>query len=527
METNISRHTLAEGDQGKKTLLAKTMRFLAIFFLSALVLLGFVALGLSLWVRHSFGFVSVNQALMNLAGAGAGGTGGKTLFLQGVFFGAVVPLSLTIAVVGGFLYTRRRRKAKGKASSVNKLIGAVSVLVIVLVPVAGVASFASVFGVADYVRASRSTADLGQFYVEPEIVNSLDQSGKNATNLVIIYLESIEDAFADTDTFEVDMIEPLYELTSGWDQVANFEQYEGGGWTMSGIVGTQCGIPLQPRPGTVLASGSGTTESMEMNKWGKNQETFLPGAVCLGDVLNDRGYKNVFMGGADSSHAGKKLFLKEHGFDEVLDLEHWKEKGETELREDWGLSDRRLIENAKAEVTRLHEAAEPFHLSVLTVDTHERAFAHDYCDVTTKVPLESITQCSMNQVADFLDFLEAEGYLEDTAVVVMGDHLKFAAEANSFWNELKDREDRTIYNRIWTPNDVQIATDGIDQISMYPTILEVMGLELVDGRAGVGVSAARTDSPSNTIRSLTPEEYKDLITSQSSEFYEKMWRVSE
>ncbi|QAB16803.1 hypothetical protein Leucomu_01630 [Leucobacter muris] len=173
---------------------------------------------------------------------------------------------------------------------------------------------------------------------------------------------------------------------------------------MAGIVSTQCGIPLR--------SGGALGENVDLNELGSegNEVTsYLPNATCLGDVLAREGYRNVFMGGADADFAGKGAFFRSHGYDEVHDLQEWRAAGETEIRDDWGLSDRRLFERAREEVTRLHEGNQPFNLTLLTLDTHEGPRVYDYCSWDTEEAMTSITFCSMEQVAGFVDYLDETG----------------------------------------------------------------------------------------------------------------------
>ncbi|MFT4231528.1 MAG: sulfatase-like hydrolase/transferase, partial [Leucobacter sp.] len=255
---------------------------------------------------------------------------------------------------------------------------------------------------------------------------------------------------------------------------------------------------------------------------------YLGGATCLGDVLSREGYRNVYMGGANAAFAAKGTFLRTHGYDEVHDLEEWRSLGETEIREDWGLSDRRLFDRAREEIVRLHESDEPFNLTMLTLDTHESPWVYDYCrwDEGAEAEMTAVTFCSMQQVAGFIGFMEEEGILEDTAVVVMGDHRKMLAEGNSYLEELQDRESRTIFNRFWSPDGVEFARDEIDQLSMYATLLELAGVELPDHRAGIGVStlAPRDEVPDGTILDLDPEDYEYIVTSRSAAFYRELWQ---
>ena len=65
--------------------LKRVARGTTIVLLCALALVGAILLGTSLWVQHEFGITSVDQALINLEGAGQPGGGGAAVVVRGVF----------------------------------------------------------------------------------------------------------------------------------------------------------------------------------------------------------------------------------------------------------------------------------------------------------------------------------------------------------------------------------------------------------------------------------------------------------
>ena len=505
----------------------------------AFVLVGALLLGISLWVRRSFGFISIDQLISNLRGGGGEGAGGDGLVVNAVITGIVIPVVIVaIVAVATVLVIRRLRGTAALKGARGKVFVGVALVVALAVPIGAVGHLSRTIGLGDYVSATVREASgakgMADYYVSPlddpaTAAAIADTAPREALgpavedrprNLVVIYLESIEDAFTEEETFEKDMIEPVSSVTGDWTTVPDYLMYEGGGWTMSGIVATQCGIPLRTDE-----SGMTDTDPNAIGSEGNTISGYLPQATCMGDVLDAAGYRSVFMGGALASFAGKGQFLEDHGYDEVKDLAYWEEQGETEIRSDWGLSDRRLLERAKDEIDELHAGDEPFNLTVLTLDTHEPLHAYDYCPIETEQELTSITYCSMQQVQGFVEHMEERGYLEDTAVVIMGDHPKMTTEYVSFWDELSNRDKpRTIYNRIWSPDGL-VPTRQIDQLSMYPTMLELVGIGIPDHRAGIGVSAyARAeDVPEGSILDLDAGEYSDIVNSRSTAFFKTLW----
>ncbi|MFV0435290.1 MAG: LTA synthase family protein [Leucobacter sp.] len=534
--------TPARSTRGSRVLWAA-----AIVAFWVLVLAGAMLVGGAVWVLRTFGPVSVDQLLMNLPGGGGEGAGGTELLWGVVTTAILIPVAAILVLA---LLTERSRRALRRGGALRGkrtwAFRAVAVVLALAVPLSGAAIFGSAIGAGEYVEAQVREATggttLADYYVVPRHGvgaggaagqgmrvpggSSSDAPAAEHRNVIIVYLESIEETLGE-DLFEKDMLKSVERATEGWDTIPNLRQYTGGGWTMAGIVSTQCGIPLR--------SAGSLAAPRTLNKIGADGEApedYLAGATCLGDVLAREGYRNVFMGGANADFAGKGTFLRTHGYDEVRDLKEWEALGETEKRSDWGLSDRKLFEYAREEVTRLHEEEEPFNLTLLTLDTHEPPVVHDYCEQDTEVAMTSIVDCSMQQVAGFVDYLDETGILEDTTVVVMGDHLRMIAEGAAYWDELKDRDDRTIFNRVWVPggakSGVDFARTDIDQFSMYPTLIELAGIELADHRAGIGVSAlvAADEVPEGTILDLDGDDYDSLVRSRAAAFYRELWRAS-
>ena len=475
-------------------------------------------------IRFLWGHISVNQMLLNLVSVEADGGGGPIVWV-GVLGVGVLPLLITAGIALWQRSRRRRLRDDDARPPRSPWIGrTVSTGLVAAVIVGGTTAFGSAVGMGDYIEAGKSEYDLGDYHVAPIVT-----SDERKRNLVLIYLESGEATLADDQLFEKDAFAPLKDATKdtdGWQSIDDLQQYRGGGWTMAGLASTQCGIPLK---GGGPAASSGSS-----NELGNDVDTYLGGATCLGDVLDDHGYTSVFMGGANASFAAKDTFLGSHGYSEVKDLADWRAAGEpaTSFRSDWGLSDQRLLARAREEVDALHAEAEktrqPFNLSILTLDTHEPVHVYDYCPVDTQNEVTSVFACSMTEVAGFVDYLEEKGYLEDTAVVIMGDHLKHMNAGDAFHEQLDDHPNRTIFNRIWIPgatNDDALRP-GVDQLSMYPTLLEAAGLTLKDRQAGLGVSAFAPTIPDGSAQALEPGRYADLLDSRSADFYADAWAAA-
>jgi len=116
----------------------------------------------------------------------------------------------------------------------------------------------------EFINKYKSTDIFNQHYIKPEILKP------PVHNLIWIYFESLEAKY-------VGMGESFKKTNNSFD--GQFHSLSGTGWTMAGMVGSQCGVPLLPNPTATR---------------GKH----LKGAVCLSYLLKDAGYTNNFIGGA-------------------------------------------------------------------------------------------------------------------------------------------------------------------------------------------------------------------------------------
>jgi phosphoglycerol transferase len=463
-----------------------------------------VLLALAGWIRYRFGEITFDQMLLNLRGESAGNS---SLFTEAVLVCVAAPLSV-VALLALLLQLRRRSGAGRTPTRPRRypmLAGALSLGV-------ALAVLFTVTGLPQYASALLGDASFASYYVVPQA----ERTKAQPRNLVTIYLESGENTYGRADLFGKNLLADLDQSTQGWSRYDGLEQFPGGGWTMAGLIGTECGIPVKSEL---------LTPDVNHNVFGEEVEHYLPGARCLGDVLHDSGYTNVFLGGANTAFAGKGTFLHDHGYDFVYGLEHWEAAGEARQNVSvWGLSDHQLASYAIDQLRRLREAGRPFNLTMLTLDTHEPGGVYPTCSTDDTQAMATAIQCSMRSVGRVIDYLRDNHFLDDTVVVVMGDHLKATAEGGFFKAELDAQEDRTIIMRVWDPDGpVAFNRERADQLSLLPTTLDLIGLAAPDGRAGLGVSLTGALRTEQTMLSLSKAQYASLLSSPSKELYRTFW----
>ncbi|HWU82360.1 MAG TPA: sulfatase-like hydrolase/transferase, partial [Methylophilaceae bacterium] len=186
-----------------------------------------------------------------------------------------------------------------------------------------------------------------------------------------------------------------------------------------------------------------------------------------------------------------------------------------------GLFDDALLARARGKLDQLHQAGQPFNLTLSTIDTHG-PWGHlsQLCKHRGARVFEDVVQCSANQVAEFVQFMRKRGYLKDTNVVIMGDHL-------AMWNpvyedKLEPIATRHVYNRLISIQPHAKNRDTIVHFDMLPTILEFIGFEVEGGKLGLGYSAL-----SDTMPLPPPGEYEDMSENllNQSERYLDLWRM--
>lgn len=245
-----------------------------------------VAFGAASWVRREFGIVSIEQTLINLEGAGVEGGGGSEIVVRGVLHGLVVPILAVAAIFTLWMLVIHRWLDRTRARRSLIVVGGATLAFTALLGSA--AYLANTFSVADYFKGAFSGRDLADYCVAPAA--ALTQSAAaQPLNLVLVYLESVEDAMGKEGPFETNMLQPADKATEGWATVEGLQEYFGGGFTMSGIVSTQCGVPLR-------TGDFGPRYGDEMNAFGSEAEQYLPGAVP-GGPAGRRGIQRSVSGG--------------------------------------------------------------------------------------------------------------------------------------------------------------------------------------------------------------------------------------
>ena len=317
-----------------------------------------------------------------------------------------------------------------------------------------------------------------EYYIHPDSVRI--QSQDEPRNLIVIFLESMETNFS-KHTPEITALEK-----SSLNFAPGGENVSGTTWTIAGITGKLCGIPLNM--------------PMGINEHHGRLPTYLPYAKCLMDVLADKGYNQLYAQGSSGEFTQKRTFWTDHGNVGIHDIEYYRSMGKVPEKYNvfWGFEDRKLYEYAKEELDSLARQEKPFAFYMLTVDTHQPfGYLDDSCKITLKnVGFEvrddnrypAALRCASMQLASFVEWIKEQPWSRNTVISVMGDHA-----TPMLSNKAEVAPTDTVY---WTNFIINSSVAGeayhlgrsYSSMDMFPTLLESMGFELEERSIGLGRS---------------------------------------
>ncbi|GEN28462.1 hypothetical protein HVA01_21080 [Halovibrio variabilis] len=299
----------------------------------------------------------------------------------------------------------------------------------------------------------------------------------DAPNLLVLYLESIERTYANEQFGDV-----YADLNALGERGAVFEgvrQMDNTGWTMAGMIASQCGVPLMP---------AGLLHDTQFEPLSK----VVPGVDCLGDILAAQGYRLSYLGGASTQFAGKGLFYRGHGFDTVKGREELVPLLEDpEYVNSWGLYDDTLYDITVDEIRRLDQADNgPWGVVNLNLTGHapngypSQSCAEHQGEFDGQNILYSV-ECSAWLARDLVERLEKEGLLDNTLVVLLSDHLTMRV---SVWDQLTAMERDNTLIMLGEGIEPQRIRRDATMLDVFPTLLDALGFRLEEQRAGLGTS---------------------------------------
>ncbi len=334
-------------------------------------------------------------------------------------------------------------------------------------------------------------------------------------NLIYILLESMETTYlseAKGGGLKENVIPELYSLA---DKNTNFSHNNGVGgwsfvtdtsWTTAAIIAQTSGVPLTlPITNTVPEENS----------------NLLPKITTINDILHQNGYNQTVMFGSRGDYGGRKKYFSQHGVDKVLDYETAQLDGiiPGDYFVWWGMEDARLIEYAKDEILSLSKSDKPFCFTMLTADTHHIAgYKCHKCEDTYDSQYKNVIRCSSKQISEFVEWIQAQPFYENTTIVVIGDHLSM--DEQFFEQNMQEDYVRRVYNCFINPRTEAVNSKNrvFTPMDIFPTTLAAIGCEIEGDRLGIGTNLFSTKK--TLAEKITLEELNNEINKNSNYYNE-------
>ncbi|MBR5931048.1 MAG: LTA synthase family protein [Lachnospiraceae bacterium] len=358
-------------------------------------------------------------------------------------------------------------------------------------------------------------------YVDPTNVKlSFPEKKKN---LIYIYLESMETTYADEASggaFSVNVIPELTSIAQDNEDFSGSQNnlnggvvFSGTGFTTGAMFAQTTGLPLK------ISIGSNFMDT---------QNSFFPQVTALGDILKEAGYRQVFLLGSDATFGGRRLYYQDHGDFEIRDYLYAKEEGwiDPDYEVWWGYEDQKLFSFAKETLLELAEGGEPFHLTILTVDTHyEDGYVCDLCDDEFgDDQYANVMACSSRQTAAFLEWLQQQDFYKDTVVILCGDHTtmdtNFCADVDGSYQ----RKFYTAFVNTAVAPEQPEQERAFSSMDLFPTTLAAIGVTIDGNRLALGTNLF---SSTETLLEQYGQDRMKKELLRKSDFLESLEKVDE
>lgn len=388
-------------------------------------------------------------------------------------------------------------------------------------------SAVSVHGAWDKLDVGNYVADQGTYstFIDDNYVDPADVALKfpeQKRNLIYIFLESMETTYTDKESggaFDQNVIPELTRLAQENEDFSGTDTAINGGYAMPGATWTIAAMFSQ-------TSGIPLSISIEDNSM-DTQDSFFASAITLGDILQQAGYSQSLLVGSDATFGGRRLYFTEHGNFDIIDYMYARDTQRIpeDYRVWWGYEDQKLFEFAKERVTELAAGAQPFNLTMLTVDTHfEDGYSCQICRNTYgDDQYSNVMACSSRQVDRFVKWIQQQDFYENTTIVLVGDHPTMDSD---FCEDIDGEYIRRVYTSYINPA-AGVATDtkrNYTTFDYFPTTLASLGVEIEGERLGLGTNLF---SSKQTLTERFGLDYQKRQIGRKSELMERLADLDE
>ncbi len=152
-----------------------------------------------------------------------------------------------------------------------------------------------------------------------------------------------------------------------------------------------------------------------------------------------------------------------------------------------GAHDEEVFKFAKYIIDKNEKEGAPYNITILTLDTHcPYGNPSANCPYKEKYHLSNAVLCSVDEIADLVNYVKNKGYDKNTNIVIVGDHLFPANNAQKVTQFTTD--ERFIFNRFISDNKFTMNRNNIIGFDIFPTILYSLGFNIQGGKLGLGYS---------------------------------------
>ncbi len=327
-------------------------------------------------------------------------------------------------------------------------------------------------------------------------------------NIVIVFLESMENSFSDEQIFGRNLIPNLSAIQKESLSFPNYLSLVGTSNTISAQVAFFCGIPLD----YFFAHDS--------------RSNFYPKLKCFPELLQKQGYHTVWFQGGDLTYVGTNIFLQSHGFSDITGKKELLKQNkitESDSGTKWGINDKKVFELAKEQLTELIKMTIPFLYVVVTLDTHApNGYVSKNCSFNEDI--YGAVECADKNVSEFVHWFQNQPFYDNTRLILIGDHPQMKSELTKKMHSLKfPFQKRTVYTAFLKKGQDNFQIDKKWSMpDMAPTILEWLGYNLPQHSFGLGRSIF-SDVPSLSKRYYTPNNrFKNLGVQHFFEWLRKL-----
>ena len=441
--------------------------------------LAFFIVFLGIWIKKTFG-IQVNYIELVYSGHLALSTittSDKSYIIE--FYLRVVNLSIISSLIFTIILEKLQRIKVIKNYFTNILIFNVNSYLIY-----GIIFFVIQFKfhelARDYVTAYLNFNNNQGLYEDPYLIDYKNPESKK--NLILFYYEAlennIENLAKNTDLHKITNI-PLSQFENPiklvqdikGKNVYDFKEVPTADFSIAGVISSQCSLPYYP------------IVSLNIHQM-KDEKMF-----CMSDVLSNHDYEQIFYITVEKKFHGFQIFKENHKY-KIHDKNIVKNDFPDVDPDGWGdgVFDNDLLRHAKQEIIKLHKSNKRFNVTLINTDTHAPYIMSPKCGVSDELKTEDLRayesyKCSSKYIRKFFDDLENEGVLENTVVVILGDHLAYDWLSRTH----RSHPSRNVFFKINTKKE--FTRSKMNNFDVAPTILDEMGFfpEKQD-KFGFGVS---------------------------------------